>query len=54
MTNMKSSSMFLFLSYQYGYVIELEQSSYVIRLSYETLCLIFHTTYMFRPRPRLR
>ena len=46
--------MFLFLSYQYSYVIELEQSSYVIHLAYETLCLNFHTTYMIRPRPKFR
>ena len=45
--------MFLFLSYKYGYVIEVEQSSYVIHLAYEPLCLIFHTTYMFRPSPNL-
>jgi hypothetical protein len=54
MINMKSSSMFLFLSYKYSYVLELEQSSYVIHLAYETLWLIFHTTYMFRPKPKFR
>jgi hypothetical protein len=36
-----------------SYVIKLEQSSYVIHLAYETLCLIFQT-YMFRPRSKLR
>jgi hypothetical protein len=35
--------MFLLLSYQYSYVMKLEQSSYVIHLAYEILCLIFHT-----------
>ena len=44
---MKSSSMFLLLSYHYNYVMKLELSSYVIHLAYRTLCLIFHT-YMFR------
>jgi hypothetical protein len=53
MINMKSSSMFLFLSHQYSYVMKLEQSSYVIHLAYEALCLTFHT-YMFRPKPKLR
>jgi hypothetical protein len=33
--------MFLFLSYQYSYVMKLEYGSYVIHLAYETLCLIF-------------
>jgi hypothetical protein len=46
--------MFLFLSYQDRYAYEIELSSYVISLAYRTLCLIFHTTYMFRPRPKLR
>ena len=53
MNNIKDSSMFLFSFIQYSYVMKLEQSSYVIHLAYETLCLIFHT-YMFRPRPKLR
>jgi hypothetical protein len=54
MINMKSSSMFFFLSYQYNYVMKLEKNSYVIHLAYKTLCLILDTTYMFRPRPKLR
>jgi hypothetical protein len=66
MNNMKSSSMFLFLSYQYSFVMNLELSSYdmilaheleysfyVMILPYRTSCLIYHT-YMFRPRPKLR
>jgi hypothetical protein len=66
MNNMKSSSMFLFLSYQYSYVMKLELSSYdmilaheleysfyVMILPYRNLCLIYHT-YMFRSRPKLR
>jgi hypothetical protein len=66
MNNMKSSSMFLFLSYQYSYVMKLEYSSYdmilayelaysfyIMILSYGTLCLTYHT-FMFRPRPKLR
>jgi hypothetical protein len=40
--------------YQYSYVMKLEQSSYVIYLAYKTLCLIYHTIYMFRPGPKLR
>ena len=54
MNNMKSSLMFFFSFYQYSYVMKLEQSSYVIHLAYETLCLTFHTMYMYRPRPKLR
>jgi hypothetical protein len=46
--------MSMFLYYHYSYAYELELSSYVIHLAYRTLCLIIHTTYMFRPRPRLR
>ena len=54
MRNIIGSNMFLFLFYQSSYAIELELSSYVIHLTYETSCLIVHTTYMFRLRPKLR
>jgi hypothetical protein len=54
MNNMKISLMFLLSYYQCSYAYELELSSYVIHLAYRTICSIFHTTYMFRPRPKLR
>ena len=54
MNNMKSSSKSLFSLYQYCYVIELEQSSYVKNLTCKTLCLNVHTTYMIRIRSKLR
>ena len=54
MNNIKYSSMFFLLYYQYSHVMKLVQSSFVIHLAYETLCLILHTTYPFRPRPGLR
>ena len=44
----------LALIYQCSYAYELEQSSYVISLAYESLCLIIHTTYMIRLRSKLR
>ena len=52
--NIKDSSMFLFSITQYCYVMKLEQSSYVIHLAYETLCLTYHTIYKYRLRPKLR
>ena len=54
MNNIKDSSMCLLSYYHYSYAYEIELSSYVIRLAYRTLCLILHTTYMFRPRAKLR
>ena len=53
MNNIKDSSMFLFSFIQYCYVMKLEQSSHVIHLAYETLCLTFHTIYMYRLKPKL-
>ena len=53
MNNMRNYYMFLFSLYQYCYVIELEQTSYVMYLAYETLCLIVHTTQV-RTRTKLR
>jgi hypothetical protein len=40
--------------YQSSYAIELEQSSYVISLSYEPLCLFIHTMYMIRLGSKMR
>jgi len=54
MSNTKSSSKFLLLSYQYSYAMELEQSCYVTFLAYATLCLIFHTPYMSKNRAMFR
>ena len=54
MRNTIGSNMTLLLFYQSTYAIELEQSSYVISLAYESLCLIIHTTYMIRLRSKLR
>jgi hypothetical protein len=54
MSNTKSSSKFLLLSYQYSYAMELEQSCYVTFLAYATLCLMFHTPYMSKNRAMLR
>ena len=54
MNNMKISSLFKFLLYQYSFAYELELSSNVDSLAYRTLCLISHTTYMVRNKAKLR
>ena len=54
MRNIYGSNMFLLSFHHYSCVYELEQSPYVICLTYRTLCLNVHTTFMVRIRAKLR